>query len=1079
MLGENTMNKLRLKIFNILAAASFIFTLNNISHAQEINLPGFSGNMNTTVTTGTSVRVGQEDCELVAGYNYATSATSTDSNYIGASTAGIILTYSGNSLTDTITTPYGSASLLTIGEKQYGCASRRTDGYGNTSADRIGLTSTSADDGRMNFRDVGDIIDATSQIYTEIIGSTDTGVGVNLSLVGSINPVLDITDPDFKELTAKAENQLDHDFSILNAYITQSFDTPNSYVDVTAGRFVTSFGEATFIPIGMNGLVTNAIDLSKLRAPGASIKESLMPTEQISLNFGLGEGVGLEVYTQFSADQVVIDPRGSYFGSDLMTGSQKIQAAGASDYEFGRGGGCEWLLTAATSGNYYGINGEGLACNATTVAKSAANPNTYHGQALLIEGFKDAVEADWTNAQSEAAASSLGAHLQDTDITTTIASTMATHSDVTKLNAAMQRLSPYALGNTATLNIVASDDKFIEAKDDGQFGLALRGYTDYGNGIDWGVYYSNYHSKVPYVQFVGKQGIFSGDMAGILMHVASDMNSFIGNNGTAFDPTDASNALLTGLTTFMGGDLSGSAGLDSTDATDIILAKALVSNLYGTTCTALGKVGLQGATGLTVGAGAQEGREVYERMVFQTEIDGVLVGNTQSCYNLFDNNATDTALNATTTSQAKLGAFMQSTAILAGAIGPLSEVTYQFVYPEDNEVFGLSANTNVGSTMVQAEVTYRPQFPLATNAWDQVAQIADVSGVTGGLTAFAIHNTVAAYAALTCVSTDNPSGSTSTANGLTFCNAVEDDGIPVVTSPTKATMTTVLGSWVDGINTAYSGAGITLAGTSTSKTFNTAIKETRRSSLTPILQSTAEAGDYTTQSYINKDVWAGTFGTTSSFAASHPIVESLGADSAVLLTEVGVVSVMGYNPSYGGDGFIARGSAGFNEGSGEFLCLGAFQDLSAATAGAISSTLAVDTDFATDAGNGLLGDTFTNMGSSVVDSLFGNGSYCESQNGIDTTSWTYRVVGSANYFNAFNSPWNINPSFVWSHDPKGYGPQSLGGFSEGRMSLSLNTNFTKGDSIKVSLSYVNQLGSTMDNNQTDRDYMSATFSYSF
>ena len=79
----------------------------------------------------------------------------------------------------------------------------------------------------------------------------------------------------------------------------------------------------------------------------------------------------------------------------------------------------------------------------------------------------------------------------------------------------------------------------------------------------------------------------------------------------------------------------------------------------------------------------------------------------------------------------------------------------------------------------------------------------------------------------------------------------------------------------------------------------------------------------------------------------------------------------------------------------------------------------------------------------------------------------------------FNSPWNVNPSFVWSHDPKGYGPSSLGGFSEGRMSLSLNTNFTKGGSIKVSLSYINQLGSTIDNNQTDRDYISATFSYSF
>ena len=41
---------------------------------------------------------------------------------------------------------------------------------------------------------------------------------------------------------------------------------------ITNWSFVTSWGEATFIPIGVNGLVTNSLDLSKLRAPGSSIK---------------------------------------------------------------------------------------------------------------------------------------------------------------------------------------------------------------------------------------------------------------------------------------------------------------------------------------------------------------------------------------------------------------------------------------------------------------------------------------------------------------------------------------------------------------------------------------------------------------------------------------------------------------------------------------------------------------------------------------------------------------------------------------------------------------------------------------
>jgi hypothetical protein len=166
----------------------------------------------------------------------------------------------------------------------------------------------------------------------------------------------------------------------------------------------------------MNGLVTNALDLTKLRAPGASIKEALVPTEQLSFNFGLGNGMGLEVYTQFSADQVVIDPGGSYFGNDLMTGSQMIQAAGANDFENGNGGNCDWLLTAATSGAYYGINGEGLACNTTTVAKSANNFTTYHGASLLEQGLKHADSTDWSTSNTYGQSAGMAAH--DTDVKT-------------------------------------------------------------------------------------------------------------------------------------------------------------------------------------------------------------------------------------------------------------------------------------------------------------------------------------------------------------------------------------------------------------------------------------------------------------------------------------------------------------------------------------------------------------------------------------------------------------------------------------------------------------------------------------
>ena len=55
---------------------------------------------------------------------------------------------------------------------------------------------------------------------------------------------------------------------------------------------------------------------------------------------------------------------------------------------------------------------------------------------------------------------------------------------------------------------------------------------------------------------------------------------------------------------------------------------------------------------------------------------------------------------------------------------------YEFMYPENIKALGVSMNTNVGSTTVQAELTYRPNFPLATSAADQGQQLSDAVGTT-------------------------------------------------------------------------------------------------------------------------------------------------------------------------------------------------------------------------------------------------------------------------------------------------------------------------------------------------------------
>jgi len=68
------------------------------------------------------------------------------------------------------------------------------------------------------------------------------------------------------------------------------------------------------------------------------------------------------------------------------------------------------------------------------------------------------------------------------------------------------------------------------------------------------------------------------------------------------------------------------------------------------------------------------------------------------------------------------------------------EATYQFVYPEDNQIMGASFNTNVsGHNDSMVNLTYRPNFPISdTSSGDQINAIGDASGgTTAALTVFA------------------------------------------------------------------------------------------------------------------------------------------------------------------------------------------------------------------------------------------------------------------------------------------------------------------------------------------------------
>ena len=943
------------KITSIFYSLVFVLSTLTYTNAADLNLPGFTGSVNSTVTTGFSARI-DRNCESVRGYKRI------DSGMISYVEGG---GYNNNSIAAA-----DQSLILTDGE---GCATRKTDGYGNAGNDPRNITSENADDGNMNF-DGGDIFDATTRVYSEITGELGSGVGVNLSLVGSYNAVDSFSSPTFKPFTNAQLDNIEQDVDLLNAYITTDL---NDELSLTAGRFVTSWGEATFIPIGMNGLTTNALDLVALRVPGASIKEALLPTEQITLSGYLDNGWSFEGYMQLNEEHVQIDEAGTFYGSEVASenGNRLIFNGSYGDHTGdARDRACAYLATAA----------QGIACDADAVATFNTGTRTASSMYTLGAGLTNMFTKENSAAMiSKAAVLAAGAARtfggSAGDINTLASLGPAGVAGVIAGYTNWDEYTKKGGSKIGTIDLVSNGHLYADGDD--QYGFAVRKYfDDIGTGVEIGLYFTQFDSKVPYLRYKGQQGIYAGDLFGAFQLGAATGTTFvnyINGSATGFASTgDIGNA---SPTEFAGkalivqglGDFTFSSG-----ACGAYMNPHLANEIYSK-----GTVSNSAYT-------AEEKANALDAHLY-TNIDGRLYFDSSKCATL-------------ATAFSRTAVLQGAAALLGAAVTPLNMAEYEFIYPEDNQAMGISMNTNIGSTMVNAEVTFRPDFPLHTAPTDQGQQLSDASGATQLLTMGVIQGIYGA-------------------------------------DPTFALSVGRYQANVD------SGASIT--------DMITAAGQFKRSYLPAISLATVAAGDYYTTPYFEYDVWSGTVGTTSTFSASHPITAGLLADNSFLVTELGVVSV----PDLSDTKPVNRG--GYRDGVGGVKCGGvtlagtSFNDVKAY-------------------------DGQTHLGSAQTDPLFGNGSYCESKNNADDLAMTYRLVGGATYNNFQNTAWTFSPSFVWSHDFKGYAPSTMGGWVPGKQSLSLTGTLSKGDT-SIGLSYVNQLGDKLDNLAYDRDYISANVSYAF
>ena len=116
------------------------------------------------------------------------------------------------------------------------------------------------------------------------------------------------------ELGSTGQTQVGRDFKFLDAFVHGKYAVGGKTLNLRLGNQVVSWGESTFIPNGIN--IINPVNLSRLRTPGAELREAFLPTPMLWASQELTDTLSVEGYYQVDWKKTRIDPRGTYFSNN-------------------------------------------------------------------------------------------------------------------------------------------------------------------------------------------------------------------------------------------------------------------------------------------------------------------------------------------------------------------------------------------------------------------------------------------------------------------------------------------------------------------------------------------------------------------------------------------------------------------------------------------------------------------------------------------------------------------------------------------------------------------------------------------
>ena len=173
------------------------------------------------------------------------------------------------------------------------------------------LIGVNSDDGDRNY-DKG-LISNTSKFTTEV--EVDNG---EIGIFGRFQGFIDFENRNGRRertpLSKEAKGEVGDGLDILDLYANVRFDAGDTPVDLRIGNQVLNWGESTFIQNGIN--VINPFDVSKLRKPGAELRDGLLPVPLVSVSADVTPNLSIEGFYQADWKKTRVDPAGTYFSTN-------------------------------------------------------------------------------------------------------------------------------------------------------------------------------------------------------------------------------------------------------------------------------------------------------------------------------------------------------------------------------------------------------------------------------------------------------------------------------------------------------------------------------------------------------------------------------------------------------------------------------------------------------------------------------------------------------------------------------------------------------------------------------------------